>query len=1212
MIHLQKEFPDNEVVLMQCLAVIDNVQSILPNDSPVIIEPLQTAVLSGPFDLAQNSTMCALLIKFIYALWKVYKVQLSASCDMDGLAQVLNRALASDSCQTRTVAFGVAGDTLQGLLSNLSENQLQNLSDKGVFKSLRALLRYPAEMSLITLTQIIPNLAIFTKVSHCTDELLAEGFAGTVLQCADMIWSDSRMQDCICEILSVHCKNRQFCEELLNHNFLLKAANRLQQGCNHASLFSLINAINTTIPYIFPKMCLEDKMFVKSILGILNPDTSAAIDDIKDACKLLHNVITHAPEPPKLLKYNIIKMMEDCATKWPLECTEWTCKAITVVAQCFIPCKNLKENSPNIQILDRNMSEIANAFFKDKHYLFLKDRLLDPRLCCEPDLLSIMYIALHNIIVTSPDDVHQDLYSPEFIEFFNYIFIRDTTLFPEKVTDIIQCSCAFIYTASCNKEISGFQQANFHTAVVNLLQKEHTTATRRDVSNLLECLAAQYKEYLLDLSPLMKCNATVVALDVLKFIDCKNGEDQSCASLLASFLWTMTCDTHVCNEMYTTGQMHTLVKLVQRVEYSPDIYTMLVTSIGSMAFPEYERKKALTDLNFHLTLLEGIRGIASTSPLNTNSLCCCIATLNDIVCNHLVGDMLIADDCVSTVMNILDISKDQTRVLFDPCLDLLRTLTSALLVQKKHSIIYRLLNILLDILRDSTQMTPSGIGIATSIILMCQEDNEIVVKLGELDATKPLIEILSLKGIGFVTHRYCAAAIDRQFLYLLPTKHPIQNAKKSMDPISTQTNIENVSHNLVPNIPKAPKLNDVSKQQLTSLGINLGEPLLRIGRVYGAKVEGCYPCHQKEMREVIGVRYQGLTCHQYQALIEKGWSRMGGVKLYRSSSFHDVQCAIWETKVSVHEFDYHAHKSYVKVMKRMPVDRLAIETLPAHYCKESYDLYNKYNLERHEWPPVSTKEYCEYAVDSPITNETVNGIEYGSFHQLYRLDGKLVAVSLIDIVPKGIVSLYVWYSPEKEVSKYSLGVYSALKEIEFVRELSKKNPEMKYYYLQGWNENNKKLAYKAKYSPESFYCACITPEWLPSLEAVKEAKEKYLREHTHDQNGLPSSNATTSIAMETTDKDKKVSPGVPCSAFENDRAKYQQLTGHRPDVSKMVVCLNETTYVCLGTMFSLFDMNQSQQDVMKKRLEEILVSIDSSMVHKVVVDLKTHAVTCHL
>ena len=197
-----------------------------------------------------------------------------------------------------------------------------------------------------------------------------------------------------------------------------------------------------------------------------------------------------------------------------------------------------------------------------------------------------------------------------------------------------------------------------------------------------------------------------------------------------------------------------------------------------------------------------------------------------------------------------------------------------------------------------------------------------------------------------------------------------------------------------------------------------------------------------------------------------------------------------------------------------------------------------------------------------------------------------MAVSLIDIVPKGIVSLYMWYSLEKEVSKYSLGVYSALKEIEFVRELSKKNPEMKYYYL------------------ESFYCVCITPEWLPSLKAVKEAKEKYLREHTHDQNGLPSSNATTSIAMETTDKDKKVSPDMPCSAFENDRAKYQQLTGHRPDVSKMVVCLNYTTYMYLGEVFSRFGVDKIQRELIERRFEELTVAIGPELGSNLVIDLK--------
>ena len=37
-------------------------------------------------------------------------------------------------------------------------------------------------------------------------------------------------------------------------------------------------------------------------------------------------------------------------------------------------------------------------------------------------------------------------------------------------------------------------------------------------------------------------------------------------------------------------------------------------------------------------------------------------------------------------------------------------------------------------------------------------------------------------------------------------------------------------------------------------------------------------------------------------------------------------------------------------------------------------------------------------------------MRYRTFHQLYQLDGKLVAVGLMDIVPSGVVSLYMWYN----------------------------------------------------------------------------------------------------------------------------------------------------------------------------------------------------------
>lgn len=50
---------------------------------------------------------------------------------------------------------------------------------------------------------------------------------------------------------------------------------------------------------------------------------------------------------------------------------------------------------------------------------------------------------------------------------------------------------------------------------------------------------------------------------------------------------------------------------------------------------------------------------------------------------------------------------------------------------------------------------------------------------------------------------------------------------------------------------------------------------------------------------------------------------------------------------------------------------------------------------------------------------------YGSFHQLYILDGKVIAVGVIDILPKCVSSVYLYYDPD--YSFLSLGTYSALR-----------------------------------------------------------------------------------------------------------------------------------------------------------------------------------------
>lgn len=63
---------------------------------------------------------------------------------------------------------------------------------------------------------------------------------------------------------------------------------------------------------------------------------------------------------------------------------------------------------------------------------------------------------------------------------------------------------------------------------------------------------------------------------------------------------------------------------------------------------------------------------------------------------------------------------------------------------------------------------------------------------------------------------------------------------------------------------------------------------------------------------------------------------------------------------------------------------------------------------------------AEYSLDGPE-------VGYGSFHQQYWLDGRIVAVGVIDILPTCVSSVYLYYHPD--FASLSLGSYSALRSV---------------------------------------------------------------------------------------------------------------------------------------------------------------------------------------
>ena len=119
--------------------------------------------------------------------------------------------------------------------------------------------------------------------------------------------------------------------------------------------------------------------------------------------------------------------------------------------------------------------------------------------------------------------------------------------------------------------------------------------------------------------------------------------------------------------------------------------------------------------------------------------------------------------------------------------------------------------------------------------------------------------------------------------------------------------------------------------------------------------------------------------------------------------------------------------------------------------KEEHEVYARYQTTIHKDSPVecTLKQFQRFLCTSPMMplshhgplfnldpeqlSQTeaciigdVKSIGYGSFHQQYRLNGKLIAVGVIDILNNCVSSVYFFYDPAYQF--LNLGTYSALRQ----------------------------------------------------------------------------------------------------------------------------------------------------------------------------------------
>lgn len=175
-----------------------------------------------------------------------------------------------------------------------------------------------------------------------------------------------------------------------------------------------------------------------------------------------------------------------------------------------------------------------------------------------------------------------------------------------------------------------------------------------------------------------------------------------------------------------------------------------------------------------------------------------------------------------------------------------------------------------------------------------------------------------------------------------------------------------------------------------------------------------------------------------------------------------------------------------------------MEFLPSQFRAEAYEVFRKYQMAVHSEPPEQCGEetYRRFLVDSPLiqSRSSLDSEQsYGSFHVMYRIRGRLLAVGVVDVLPRCLSSVYLFYDPD--FAKLSPGTLSAIHEIEWVKRASAFFPTMQFYYMGYYIHSCPKMRYKAAYYPSEILCE-ETKNWIPVKDAMailESSRERQLR-----------------------------------------------------------------------------------------------------------------------
>lgn len=182
----------------------------------------------------------------------------------------------------------------------------------------------------------------------------------------------------------------------------------------------------------------------------------------------------------------------------------------------------------------------------------------------------------------------------------------------------------------------------------------------------------------------------------------------------------------------------------------------------------------------------------------------------------------------------------------------------------------------------------------------------------------------------------------------------------------------------------------------------------------------------------------------YSRLIEQGFRR-SGLFTYRPQCANCQACLPIRLNTKLFKPNRQQRKTWNRH------SNLQARELPLAFNLEHYDLYCRYQQQRHPGAGMDTdskSQYTQFLLTSRVDSCLVE----------FRLPcGTLQLVALIDKLDTGLSAVYTFFDPD---AAGSLGTYSVLWQIKRCQALN-----LPWLYLGYWIQESRKMAYKSQFRP---------------------------------------------------------------------------------------------------------------------------------------------------